>query len=383
MSLSAREYDLRYRRAHELMKSSGLSALLLTEEENFTYFTAVKSLIPWASFTRPSFVIIPADHDPVAIVHTAMENQARRKRVIKDVRVYETSEDVPFGGSPVDMLVMIFRELELDRTVIGAELGLEQRLGLPYIDFERLKSALPDADFVDASAVLWELRMVKSKEEIRCIRKACNITTVARRKCFDVAKVGMSERQLANLFYRYLIEAGADRPCFAHIVSGTLAQSTLMPTNKRLRKGETLLIDGGCYVGDYSCDFDRIARIGRPSKKQLELHKLIGSIARKMAVEYKPGAKVADIARICWKEYERSGMPVTGAGRAGHGQGMLPTEPPSISQLDSTVLRPGMVVSVEPGLVTDWGVFVWEDVLAITEDGHELLSNESSELRRI
>jgi len=382
-NLSRGEYARRYDRARELMKTENMNALFVTGEENFTYFTGSRSTMPWLSFTRPRFAIIPLEGDPIVVVHDANREETRKGSIVRDVRVYEASEQLPLGSSPIDMLAEIFREKGLDKGHVGAELGLEQRLGFPCGDFLGLKSTLPDTIFVDASDLLWDLRIVKSKEEISSIRKACQITAKARQKCFETIEQGMTEKQVANLFFQYMMEAGADKPCFVMVVSGTFSESTYRPTNKRLRKGETVFLDGGCYIGDYTCDFDRIATVGRPSEKQVVLHDFIYETNKKMMAEYKPGVKLSDIADICWREYEKAGLPISKAGRAGHGQGMLPTEPPSVSKLDSTVLKPGMVVSSEPGLITDSGLFVWEDVLAVTKDGHELLSKETPQLIRI
>jgi Xaa-Pro aminopeptidase len=304
----------------------------------------------------------------------------KSESIIADIRTYEASEQLPLGNSPVDMLTQIFQEKRLDKAHVGAELGMEQRLGFPCGDFLRLTSSLPDTKFIDASDLLWDLRMVKSREEISYIRKACEITTKARRKCFETIERGMTKKHVADLFYQYMMESGADKPGFVMLASGSLAESTYAPTNQKLKKGDTLFLDGGCNVGDYTCDFDRIAVIGKPSEKQVRFHKFAYKTSRKMMAEFKPGAALSHIADTCWKEYATAGVPVTKAGRAGHGQGMLHTEPPSISELDKTVLKPGMVVSVEPGLDTDVGLFVWEDVLAVTESGHELLSRESNEL---
>ncbi len=378
--LSRAEYDRRYDRAREFMKTKNLAALLVTGEENFTYFTGSRSSLPWLSFTRPRFLIIPLEDNPTVIVHNANHEQTCSESIVKDIRAYETSEELAFGSSPLDMLTEIFQDRRLDTAHVGAELGLEQRLGFPCGDFLRLKSNLPGTQFVDASDLLWDLRIVKSKEEINYIRKACQITAKARQMCFETIEQGMTEKQVVSLFFRYMMEAGADKPCFAILVSGGRTKSTNRSTNRRLRRGETVFLDGGCHVGDYTCDFDRLATVGKPSSKQVKLHALVYKTNKKMIAEYKPGVRLSDIARICWREYGKAEVPITKAGRAGHGQGMLPTEPPSVSELDSTVLRPGMVVSSEPGFNTDLGRFVWEDVLAITRDGHELLSKETHEL---
>lgn len=380
-SLSRGEYGRRYDRARELMKMKNLTGLLVTGEENFTYFTGSRSLLSWLSYTAsPRFVIIPLEGDPVIIVHNANQEQTSKESFIKDVRSYEASQRLALGNSPVDMLSEIFQEKLMDKAHVGAELGMEQRLGFPCGDFLALKSNLPGTQFDDASDLLWSLRILKSKEEISYIRKACQITAKARQTCFETIERGMTEKQVANLFFQFMMEDGADKPCFVMLVSGGLAESTYSPTDKKLRKGDTVFLDGGCHVGDYTCDFDRLATVGEPSDKQVKLHNLVYKTNKKMIAEYKPGVRMSDIAHICWREYKKAGLPISKAGRAGHGQGMLPTEPPSVSELDSTILRPGMVVSSEPGLNTDVGLFVWEDVLAITRDGHELLSKETHEL---
>ena len=80
--------------------------------------------------------------------------------------------------------------------------------------------------------------------------------------------------------------------------------------------------------------------------------------------------RVADLARLF-------------AARMGHGQGMLMTEPPSVSPEDHTRLEPGMVISTEPGVRSGNVQFQWEDVHVITEEGQEQLTLETEELREL
>ena len=105
-----------------------------------------------------------------------------------------------------------------------------------------------------------------------------------------------------------------------------------------------------------------------------------------MAEALRPGVTCADIfmigARILSEE-SLAETRIEGAGRMGHGQGILLTEPPSISPSDKTVLAPGMIVSTEPGVQSANGNFVWEDVHVITEDGSEQLTTETEELYEI
>jgi len=377
---SEKEYAARLERARELMITMKLDALFISGEENYTYFTGAKSLTPWQSFTRPVLTLIPLEDEPVIITHTVLLEDTQKTSNTRDVRAY-SSETVPLGTAPVDLLVEIFKERRLSEGVVGAELGYEQRLGLPYDDFIKLKNRLSNVRFVDASPLLWRLRITKSPQEVSCIRRACTITGTARQRCFSEVKAGMTEREVANLFFRHMLEEGAERPGFAHIVSGNLSESTLRPTDKPLKKGETVYLDGGCYVHDYTCDFCRIATVGEPSSTQTKLHRILCGINSEMMELFVPGTKTSEIARVCRKELGKRGFQIESSGRVGHGQGMLITEPPSISELDETILEPGMVVSSEPHLTIRDGFFTWEDVIAIVEDGYEILTeNETSDL---
>ncbi|MEW6524417.1 MAG: M24 family metallopeptidase [Bacillota bacterium] len=68
------------------------------------------------------------------------------------------------------------------------------------------------------------------------------------------------------------------------------------------------------------------------------------------------------------------------AGRCGHGLGLLSTEPPHIAPYDHTMLEPGMVINIEPGVVSEHGVFCVEENVLVTETGYEILSGASREL---
>ena len=103
-----------------------------------------------------------------------------------------------------------------------------------------------------------------------------------------------------------------------------------------------------------------------------------------MSDTLKPGLKCSELFKTGIKLLKEAG--VVGdlsqtAGRIGHGQGMMVTEPPSITAHDNTVLEPGLVLSTEPGLGD--GIFIWEDIHVITEDGYEQLSTEPEDLKQI
>ena len=107
-----------------------------------------------------------------------------------------------------------------------------------------------------------------------------------------------------------------------------------------------------------------------------------------MTAALRPGLRCAELHRIALSAIEAVGATVDRPeklrrGRMGHGQGMLVTEPPSITPDDHTVLEPGTVISTEPGVRFGDVHFLWEDVHVITEDGHEQLTREPTTLWEI
>ena len=196
----------------------------------------------------------------------------------------------------------------------------------------------------------------------------------------------MTEREIARLFAKLMIEKGADDVSFIHVAAGVPANMTYIFLERKLKRRNVLYLDGGAYFHTYTCDYSRIAVAGQPTLKQERAHRAVRRASKEMAKALRPGVICAEVftigARIL-KEERIIKTRLEGAGRMGHGQGMLVTEPPSISPYDKTVLTPGMVVSTEPGAEIANGNFVWEDVHVITENGSEQLTTESEEFYEI
>jgi Xaa-Pro aminopeptidase len=359
------------------MDRENLDALFITEPLNYHYFTGAS---PSFSYARYTIVVFPKKGKPVIVVHQFVEESTRRETWIENVKIYEKMAEFP-----IHLIKEVFESLGLTEGRIGAELGYEQRLGLAYNDFVKLQKELPKLEFVDASHVFWQLRLKKSEAEVKLLRKACQITSEAFEECFRSIKEGITEREVEKIFHNAIIKRGGSKPwCFINsspfnynVISGS-------PTNQKLKRGNTIWIDGGCSYSGYWSDFCRIGSIGVASEKQEKMHEMTLKITQLCVDMIEPGVKVADIAQTCEKEAKKMGLELTfRAGRYGHGIGLMLTEPPHIATYDKTVLEPGMVITIEPGFVTDYGVFQNEEEVLVTQKGHEILSKASTELRRI
>ena len=261
-------------------------------------------------------------------------------------------------------------------------------MGMPVGAYLDLVDAMPDAEFVDAADLIIRARMVKSPEELSFTRKAADVTGRARQRLFDLVEPGMTERDVARLMRRLILEEGGDRTSFVILQLDEPGARNPFNYDRPLRKGDVLAVDSGAYVGMYTVDYARMATLGPASDLQKRVHRGALEVNGKMADALGPGVKCSDLHRIAVQAIQDAGLDTNPPGRSqfgrmGHGQGMLVTEPPSIVPGDDTVLEEGMVISTEPGMRSGDVQFLWEDVHVITSNGHEQLTTEISDLREI
>jgi Xaa-Pro aminopeptidase len=380
---SRREMDRRYALAQEKMTARGLDALLVTGEENFQYFTGTSaSLALHYSLSRPNVVILPRRGEPVVLTQT-------KEYMTLSSYLTEFREYFDLLHFPHDLVVDTLRDIGLEHHRVGAELGQEQRLGIPVGAYLALTAAMPETDFVDGSDLIIDLRMVKSHEELAYMRRAAEITGRARQRLFaQHVRPGMTERDLARTMRRLILEEGGDRTSFVHLQLDVPGCRNAFHYDRPLRRGDVLAVDSGAYVGMYTIDYPRMATLGPATDAQKRAHAAVLAVTRRMADALRPGLRCSDLHRLALQAIADVGgvfdrperIP---SGRFGHGQGMLLTEPPSVTPRDHTVLTPGMVLSTEPGFRLDGVPMLWEDTHVVTETGHEQITLETSELHEI
>ena len=376
------EMARRYAAARVLMERRGIDAVLISGEENFQYFAGTAaSLIGHYSLTRPSLFLLPMDGDPVII--TQGRDNLTLGCYVTDLHDYH--EVLRF---PHEVVVDALTDKGLDAARVGVELGLEQRMGLPVGGYLDLVNAMPEAEFSDAADLIIELRMVKSPEEVAYVKEAAGITDRARQRLFNMVVPGMTERDVARLMRQLILEEGGDRTSFVILQLDAPGTRNQLQYERPLEAGTVLSLDAGAYYRMYTVDYARMATLGQATEEQKRVHRAVLDVNQRMMDALRPGVTCSELHRITVEAIAEAGMdPDTPeklrGSRFGHGQGMLVTEPPSINPGDDTVLRPGMVISTEPGVRSGEVQFQWEDVHVLTEDGYEQLTLETDELREI
>ena len=364
------------------MISAGLDALLLATGDNLKYASGYPS--PLRSGPRPFLFILPVSGEPVFIVHAGREGEARRFSWATDIRTY-----YPLSHAPVDLIVAALGEMGLGHARIGVEIGAEQCLDIPLSDFWAIQARLPGAVFADSAPVLWGARLHKTGKEIARIRQACAITSTAYDQAYASMHAGMTEKEAAQRIKNAMLAQGAE-DTWLLMTSGAGNYDLISrgPGARQLVKGDFVYIDCGCSVAGYWSDFDRVGVVGSPTPSQLDAQHVAEEITRAGVDLVRPGASTRQIAMVCAQAIKRFPYPVTSdigylAARIGHGVGITAIEPPNIAEYEDTILEPGMVITIEPGVATDFGVFHVEQDVLVTETGHEILSTAHTGIRMI
>ncbi len=368
--------------AQEAMARDGLAALLLVNSANLLFLSGYPALE--LTLARPFYLVVPLAGDPVLLVHAGREAEARRYAWVTDVRTYAR-----LSVAPLDELGAIVVALGLRRGRIGAELGFEQRVGLPIAEFERVRAALAPAVVEDAATLLWRLRMRKSARDVAALREAGRITAAAYAETFAATRAGDPDRLPVRRMQLAMAQGGGGGAWVLVTAGrGNYALATGVATGRPLTRGDMLWMDAGCAVRGFWSDFSRAAVIGGPSREQVAAQRAIVELTAAGVTMARPGVAVADIAAAMAAGVHRLGLPVTSwtsdlAGRVGHGIGYDVTEPPHVSTSDPTILEPGMVISVEPGVATEFGLFHCEENVLVTGAEAEILSVSPRELATV
>lgn len=234
--------------------------------------------------------------------------------------------------------------------------------------------------------IVQELRAVKDAAEIGLIREAARIADECVGQMVEWLRPGLSEREVAAEIDYRLRKLGADKPAFDTIVASgpRAALPHARPTGRKLRAGDFVVMDFGAEVGQYPSDITRTVAIGKADEKQREAYQIVLE-AQELAIRaIRPGVSGKDVDSVARDHIASAGYRDNFGHGLGHGLGRGVHDGPAFSPLSKTVLKEGMVVTVEPGIyIPGWGGVRIEDDVLLTAEGCELLTHYPKSLLEI
>jgi Xaa-Pro dipeptidase len=369
------EFEARFNHAQQLMSQNDIQALLLTTEPEFRYFTGFLTQF-WQSPTRPWFLVVPKKGKPIAVIPEIGADYLRTTW-IEDIRTWSSPAPEDDG---VSLLNQTLKEVTGTTGRIGLPMGQETHLRMPLADFEAIRAAFSSAEFVDATPLIRQLRLIKSEAEIEKIAYICGIVSGAFESLPDLITVGDTEVEVFRKFKIDILQRGADDVPYLVGGAGPGGYDDIIspPSNRALQVGDILMLDTGSVFDGYFCDFDRNYVFGRASDSARNAYQVLYQATEAGLKAAHPGATCSEIFNSMLKILETNGASIGSVGRMGHGVGMQLTEWPSHTHFDETVLKPGMVLTLEPGLSIGPGqMMVHEENIVIRDDGPELLTRRA------
>lgn len=253
-------------------------------------------------------------------------------------------------------------------------------------EFLALKENLKEIEISEddkIEKILKSLRAVKSSEELAIMRKAQALTDEAFDYILDYIRVGKTEKAVALELEFYMRRHGSEGVAFDSIVvsgeNSSLPHGT--PTDRIIKSGDFLTMDFGAVIDGYCADMTRTVAIGEITDKQKSVYDTVLNAQLSAMKEIKAGAVCKDIDKIARDIIENAGYKGCFGHALGHSLGIEVHESPAFNTRDNTVLKSGMVLSVEPGIYieNEFGVRI-EDVIAVTDSGCEIFTKSAKEL---
>lgn len=261
-------------------------------------------------------------------------------------------------------------------------IGFEEEY-VTYQEYCEYVAAFVGSKVVATNSIVEGLRIIKDDNELAIIKKAIEIAEEAFTQLLPEIRAGVSERELAvNLEY-YMRQLGAEGASFP-IIFASGARSALphgAPTDKLIEHGDLVTVDFGASYQGYVSDITRTVAVGEVNSQQSEIYRIVLEAQLNALAKVKPGMTGIEADLFTRDVITGYGYGENYGHGTGHGIGMDVHEAPSVSTRGQEVLKPGMVITIEPGIyLPDIGGVRIEDDVLVTADGLEVLTKLRKEL---
>ena len=244
--------------------------------------------------------------------------------------------------------------------------------------FKKLSEKHENLNFISANNPIADLRLIKDKAEISNIKKACEIAGNAYLKTLPDIKEGMTELELKALLQYNMVLT----PSFDTIV--LFGENSSVPhgesSNRKLKYGDIILMDFGCFYNGYASDMTRTVFFGKPTDEQKKAYNTVLK-AHEMAVEFtKECRKCAKIDGIAREYIDNSGYKNLFGHSLGHGVGIDIHEQPRLTSKADDELKENMIFTIEPGIYIEgnFGIRIENTYVFYENTANSLMNVEKS-----
>lgn len=355
-------YEERLQRVRDQMQLQSAEAMVLGPGADLRYLTGYVA----TASERLTALVVPLDSDPV-LMAPALEAVAAEQLPVQ-IQPWTEAEE------PLDLVSAVLKALGARRVGIGDHLWSRFLLGL--------QERCPQVEWIPASRLLSPLRLIKDEHEMKHLARAGAAADRVWGRLVRLDLEGKTERQLSALLAELMLDEGLDGAAFSIVAAGPNGASPHHESgSSRLADGDMVVVDFGGPLEGYHSDITRMLHLGQPDNLEREVYAAVLEAQERATRAVRPGAAASDVDNAARSYLSETGWGEHFIHRTGHGLGLELHEPPYIRGDLNTILQPGMVFSVEPGVYLPgrFGVRI-EDIVAVTASGVQRLNNAPREL---
>ena len=382
--ITENEHKKRIERLKRKLEKRNLDALYVTSGVNIFYLTGYS----YIATERPAALVIPLNGE-ITFMGPLLEADhiPLKTRLIKDIKTYL---DYPGKKHPIEHFAEFLRSMGLAKKNIGID-NMAGAAAIWGYSGPPITKKLASARFVHVKDLVYNMRLIKSKEEVELMRESAKWVNLAHSLLqeytatdlwdFDIAMAASHEASITMkraLGPEYEPQRWGRSPAMAGF-RGQVGKMSAIPhsiaTKRPIMEGDILITGAGADVGGYSCELERTMILGEPTLKQRRLFGIMMKAQEAAFNALKPGVRCNSVDRAVWKIIKKAGLTGLVRHHTGHGLGLEAHEPPWLDIGNNDLLKPGMIVSCEPGIYElGFGGFRHSDTVLITDDEAEILT---------
>lgn len=383
MYIPRKEVAARIAALKTIMGEKDVDAAVFARPENVFYYSAFNPIL----ISHPAYVLVPREGEPCLLVHSIRHDHARKEGALGNVALYgKWGANKALAADPFGAIKAILGEASLRLGIEGdyasvnwlSSLGETVRIGAT----------------VDLSHDVAMQKIVKDDWEIACCRKSGALVDVGIETAIEALDGGASEAEactegqyrMRKMWHeRFQDEevsgfGSSENAQIDSLVVWSMANERIAfgcdcPQAYVPVTGDLVLPMAWARIAGYAVENERTVIVGAVTGVRAKAYDAMLKARERIFALLKPGETFETLYAAAMEEYENAGFGDILPGRCGHGMGLSTHEYPSVAKGNAIPLRPGMIFTVEPGLMTaDWGGVRHSDTVLITETGYELLT---------
>lgn len=329
------------------LNAKKLSAILITKPENVRYISGFRGSFGYIFVTKKSTYLVT----DFRYLSKAKKDLSKKIKVINIVDFPKQLKRYKKVG------------FEVNHITVGK--------------LKAWKKKYKSITWIETENFIEDFRMTKSQTELKQMKKASDIANAVFEMIQKKVKPGITEREVANEIEHQIKKIGGDGVSFPAIVA--FGSNSAIPHHEassiKLKKNEIILIDMGAKYKGYCSDMTRMILPKKTSELQKKVYSIVEKAQKEAIKNVKPGMKCSELDKIAREIIKKAGYEEKFGHSLGHGVGLEIHEEPRVSEKCNTVLKEGMVITIEPGIYLDgkFGVRL-EEMGVVTKGGFKVLT---------